>query len=189
MGRARPSFSPTASTAGARPRSNSPSTHRDELLEARPEPSGPVERRPQKRSTSGVAGVRLAFKNETAYIEANWVGEDGRSVTSYSVGRWGLRKATWQACKSRAVGLGVRNPERIQTMFETAYPNLQESLAAALVGAQPGVRHPRSTTGRRCGGATGRCTARCRSRSSRKRSGVAASCPIFRARSSCSGSV
>jgi hypothetical protein len=106
--------------------------HRDELLEARPEPSGPVERRPQKRSTSGVAGVRLAFKNETAYIEANWVGEDGRSVTSYSVGRWGLRKATWQACKSRAVGLGVRNPERIQTMFETAYPNLQESLAAAL---------------------------------------------------------
>jgi hypothetical protein len=106
--------------------------HRDELLAARPEPSGPVERRPQKRSTSGVAGVRLAFKNETAYIEANWVGDDGRSVTSYSVGRWGLRKATWQACKSRAVGLGVRNPERIQVMFETAYPKLQQSLAAAL---------------------------------------------------------
>jgi hypothetical protein len=106
--------------------------HRDMLLAARPKPSGPVERRPQKRSTSGVAGVRLAFKNETPYIEANWVGEDGRSVTSYSVNRWGLRRATWRACKSRAVGLGVRDPERVQGMFETAFPNLQDSLATAL---------------------------------------------------------
>ncbi len=106
--------------------------HRDELLATRPEPSGPVERRAQRRSTSGVAGIRLAFKNGTAYIEANWVGEDGRAVTSFSVGRWGLRKATWRACKSRALGLGVRDPERIQSMFETAYSNLQTSLAVAL---------------------------------------------------------
>jgi len=35
--------------------------------------AGPVERRAQSRSTSGIAGVRLAFKNEIAYIEANWV--------------------------------------------------------------------------------------------------------------------
>lgn len=106
--------------------------HRDELLAARPEPSGPVERRPQRRSTSGVAGVRLAFKNQTPYVEANWVTDDGRSVTSYSVNRWGLRRATWRACKSRALGLGVRDPERVQGMFETAFPNLQSNLAAAL---------------------------------------------------------
>jgi hypothetical protein len=112
--------------------------HRDKLLAERPEPKGPVERRPQKRSTSGVAGVRLAFKNDTPYIEANWVAEDGRSVTSYSVGRWGLRRATWRACKSRALGLGVRNPERVQTMFETAYPNLQKSLADKLAEREGG---------------------------------------------------
>lgn len=106
--------------------------HREKLLAERPEPNGPVERRAQARSTSGVAGIRLAFKNQTPYIEANWVSDDGRSVTSYSVQRWGLRKATWQACKSRALGLGVREIDRVQSMFDTAYPNLQESLDAAL---------------------------------------------------------
>lgn len=112
--------------------------HRDRLLAERPEQVGPVERRAQARSASGVAGVRLAFKNETPYIEANWVSDDGRSVTSYSVDRWGLRKATWQACKSRALGLGVREIERVQAMFETAYPNLQESLETALAGRGDG---------------------------------------------------
>ncbi|MDX1530733.1 MAG: AP2 domain-containing protein [Rhodothermales bacterium] len=107
--------------------------HREVLLAARPDPSdGVVERRAQARSTSGVAGVRLAFKNDTPYVEANWVRDGKRSVSSFSVDRWGLRKATWQACKSRAVGRGVRNPERVQTMFETAFPNLQESLDKAL---------------------------------------------------------
>ncbi len=106
--------------------------HRDKLLAERPPASGAVERRAQKRSTSGVAGVRLAFKSGTPYVEANWVGEAGRKVTSYSVERWGLRKAAWRACRSRAVGLGVRDPERVQTMFDTAYPNLQVSLDAAL---------------------------------------------------------
>ncbi len=105
---------------------------RDELLAERPAASGSVERRAQKRSTSGVAGVRLAFKGGTPYIEANWVGEEGRSVTSYSVERWGLRKAVWRACRSRAAGLGVRAPERVQAMFDTAYPTLQHSLDAAL---------------------------------------------------------
>ena len=106
--------------------------HRDKLLAARPPARGPVERRAQKRSTSGVAGVRLAFKGTTPYVEANWVGADGRSVTSHSVARWGLRKAAWRACRSRAVGLGVRDPERVQAMFDTAYPNLQASLDAAV---------------------------------------------------------
>ncbi len=106
--------------------------HRDKLLAERPTANGAVERRAQKRSTSGVAGVRLAFKSGTPYIEANWVGGDGRSVTSYSVERWGLRKATWRACRSRAIGLGVRDPERVQAMFDTAYPTLQASLDAAL---------------------------------------------------------
>ncbi len=105
---------------------------RDKLLAARPETMGPVERRPQARSTSGVAGIRLAFKNRTPYVEANWVSDDGRSVTSFSVDRWGLRKATWQACKSRALGLGVRDIERVQAMFDTAYPTLQDSLEVAL---------------------------------------------------------
>lgn len=106
--------------------------HRDKLLAQRPATNRAVERRAQKRSTSGVAGIRLAFKSGTPYIEANWVTGDGRSVTSYSVERWGLRKATWRACRSRAQGLGVRDPERVQAMFDVAYPTLQGSLNAAL---------------------------------------------------------
>jgi len=107
--------------------------YRDELLAERDalHEDGPVERRPQERSTSGVAGIRLAFKSETAYIEANWVDGEGRSVSSFSVDRWGLRKAVWQACKARAVGRGIRDPKRVQVMYDTAYPNLKEHLEQA----------------------------------------------------------
>ncbi|MEM1043962.1 MAG: AP2 domain-containing protein [Bacteroidota bacterium] len=120
--------------------------HRDKLLAERPEPSGPTERRAQRRSTSGVAGVRLAFKSGTPYIEANWVNGQGRSVTSYSVDRWGLRKATWRACRSRAQGLGVRDPERVQAMFDVAYPTLQTSLETALA-KRNGSAHDPETQG------------------------------------------
>lgn len=108
--------------------------YRDELLAEREamRQAGPLERRPQERSTSGVAGIRLAFKGDAAYIEANWVDERGRSVSSFSVDRWGLRKAVWQACKARALGRGVRDPQRVQAMFDTAYPNLKEALERSL---------------------------------------------------------
>lgn len=112
--------------------------HRDRLLEERPEPDELMERRAQKRSTSGVPGIRLVFKNETPYVEANWVSDGGRSVASFSVERWGLRKATWQACKSRALGRGVRDPKRVQDLYEKALPNLQENLERLLDGRENG---------------------------------------------------
>lgn len=117
--------------------------HRDELLAEREamRAEGPSERRAQARSTSGVAGVRLAYKSDTPYIEANWVGEEGRAVSSFSVERWGLRKAVWQACKARAVGLGVRDPKRVQTMFDRAYPNLRENLTATMELGYSGDGH------------------------------------------------
>lgn len=113
--------------------------HRDRLLAARPEPDVLMERRPQKRSTSGVPGIRLVLKNETPYIEANWVSEGARSAASFSVDRWGLRKATWQACKSRALGRGVRDPRRVQELYELALPNLQESLERMTEGRGNGL--------------------------------------------------
>ncbi len=114
--------------------------HRDRLLAERPGPEdGPVERRAQSRSTSGVAGVRLAFKNGSAYVEANWIAGGKRSVSSFSVERWGLRKAAWQACKARAVGRGVRDPQRVHEMFERAFPNLERNLEKARRGAAQDV--------------------------------------------------
>ena len=117
--------------------------HRDAMLAEREamHEAGPVERRAQARSTSGIAGVRLAFKNDIAYIEANWVRDNGRSVSSFSVDRWGLRKAVWQACKARAVGRGITDPQRIQKMFDRAYPNLKERLdhhASGVLSAHSG---------------------------------------------------
>jgi hypothetical protein len=113
--------------------------HRDRLLEEREamRAGGPSERRAQARSTSGVAGIRLTYKNATAYIEANWVDDDGRSVSCFSVERWGLRKAVWKACKARSMGRGVRNPEHVQQMFDRALPNLQSALEAR-VSQSPG---------------------------------------------------
>lgn len=104
--------------------------YRDRWLDERAEmrAGGPVERRAQARSTSGVAGIRLTYKNSTAYIEANWVDDDGRSVSCFSIERWGLRKAVWKACKARATGRGLRSPEHVQQMFDRALPNLQSAL-------------------------------------------------------------
>jgi hypothetical protein len=123
--------------------------YRDELLAERKElhQDGPPVRRAQTRSTSGVAGVRLAFKNDTPYVEANWVTDDGRSVSSFSVARWGLRKAVWQACKARAVGRGVRSPQRVQDMFDVAYPKLKAFLDAhSQDGSVDGRAESRSMT-------------------------------------------
>jgi hypothetical protein len=117
--------------------------YRDTLLAEREamHEAGPVERRAQKRSSSGVAGVRLAFKNEIAYVEANWVRDGNRSVSSYSVDRWGLRKAVWQACKARALGRGISDPKRIQSMFDIAFPNVRERLEGRSNGKAAQIGH------------------------------------------------
>jgi len=105
-------------------------SYRDELLQQREKEyeEGPVERRAQSRSLSGVAGIRLAYKNDVPYIEANWVVDGARSVSSFSVDRWGLRKAVWQACKARAAGRGYRDPKRVQGMFDRAFPTLRDHM-------------------------------------------------------------
>lgn len=102
--------------------------HREVLLAQRPKSYGPEDRRPQARNTSGVPGIRLTFKRGLPYVEANWVGDDGRQVASFSVERYGLRKAAWNACKARAQGRGLRSVDRVQSMFEKAYPTLSENL-------------------------------------------------------------
>jgi hypothetical protein len=116
--------------------------HRDELLAERvvQAESGPAERRAQARSTSGVAGIRVAFKGDAPYVEANWVTGSGRSVSSFSVERWGLRKAVWQACKARAIGRGVRDPGRVQRMFDTAYPKIRFLLDGRSAGGDGEMR-------------------------------------------------
>jgi hypothetical protein len=110
--------------------------YRDEMLGQLPKPGELDERTAQARSNSGVPGIRLAFKNDVPYVESNWVHAGGRSASSFSIERWGLRKATWKACRSRAVGRGITRPDRVQAMFEKAYPALKASLDRMLAERQ-----------------------------------------------------
>ena len=91
--------------------------YRDEKLQELPEPLPGTRMAAQARSTSGVPGVRLNIEHGGARIEADAIVEDGkRRVKTYSLRRWGLRKALWNACKWKGFavhgGCASRNRDR-----------------------------------------------------------------------------
>ena len=108
----------------------------DELLAE--VPTG--EPRPRKAwSNTGVVGLSVREKLEGGvpkpYVQINWVGADGkRRAASYSVAKWGLRKALWNGClrlyrERRAAGAPV---EEAHVMFARA----QEPFAAEIRAEQ-----------------------------------------------------
>ena len=110
--------------------------YRDKLLETLPEPDDPVKRSAEARSHSGVIGLHFLHKDigngtRKPYIQLSWIDAGGkRHSASYSVEKWGLRRAVWNGCmrlfKERP---DKRNPGE---MFEIAYPNILK-----LYGPQP----------------------------------------------------
>ncbi len=104
--------------------------YRDEKLQELPEPLPGTRMAAQARSTSGVPGVRLNIEHGGARIEADAIVEDGkRRVKTYSLRRWGLRKALWNACKWKAFAVhGVARVETVTEMYNTAYPNVVRQL-------------------------------------------------------------
>jgi hypothetical protein len=98
--------------------------YRDDLLEALPEPDA----RPRKAwSNTGVVGLSVREKQEAkgkdgavkAYVQLNWVDGDGRRHgASYSVEKWGLRRALWNGClrlyrERQATGRPVEEPHEM----------------------------------------------------------------------------
>lgn len=78
--------------------------YRDELLSHLPEPDDPVARSAEVRSKTGVVGLNFSMKDDGSgrqkpYVQLSWLKPDGtRKSASYSVEKWGLRRALWNAC-------------------------------------------------------------------------------------------
>lgn len=102
--------------------------YRDNLLETLPEPDDPVKRSAEARSHSGVIGLHFLHKDigngtRKPYIQLSWIDAGGqRQSTSYSVEKWGLRRAVWNGC----LRLFNERPDRRDPyeMFRIAYPNI-----------------------------------------------------------------
>jgi hypothetical protein len=91
--------------------------YRDDLLA---EAAGAPPRPRRAWSNTGVVGLSVRDKEEGGearpYVQINWIGADGkRRAASYSVGKWGLRRALWNGClrlyrERQAAGAAVDPP-------------------------------------------------------------------------------
>ncbi|MEL6615666.1 MAG: hypothetical protein AAFQ43_08010, partial [Bacteroidota bacterium] len=75
-------------------------TYRDHLLSDMPD----TPQKPRKAwSNTGVVGLSVREKDEGSkprqYVQLNWIDSDGkRRAASFSVEKWGLRRALWNGC-------------------------------------------------------------------------------------------
>lgn len=74
-------------------------------------------------------GVRLIVKDDIATIAADHYDAGDRSTRSWSIAKWGLRRALWQACtwKTRHV-MGTPTPEQVQQLYHELYPQFKTSM-------------------------------------------------------------
>ncbi|MDX1546357.1 MAG: AP2 domain-containing protein [Rhodothermales bacterium] len=103
--------------------------YRDHLLDELPDPDDPVRRSAEARSHSGVVGLHFLHKDigngtKKPYIQLSWIDAGGkRHSASYSIEKWGLRRAVWNGCV-RLYKERPENPREPYEMFRIAYPNI-----------------------------------------------------------------
>ncbi len=110
--------------------------YRDRLLASLPE-SDALPRRAW--SNTGVVGLSVREKEEgrrpKLYVQLNWIDASGqRRASSYSVDKWGLRRALWNGClrlyrEREAAGAPVEEPH---VMFARAQEPFQDLLREEL---------------------------------------------------------
>ena len=108
--------------------------YRDKLLAKLPDPENPLAKSAQARSKTGVVGLSFCMKDDGSgqqkpYVQLSWMTRASqRKTASYSVDKWGLRRAVWNACvrlNRERTEAGQEEPEPIE-MFQTAYPKILE---------------------------------------------------------------
>ena len=110
--------------------------YRNELLAELPtEPTKPR----QAWSNTGVVGLSLREKTTgprpKLYVQLNWINAEGkRKAGSYSVEKWGIRRALWNGClklyrERKAAGYPVDEP---QDMFAQAQEPFQDMILAEI---------------------------------------------------------
>lgn len=122
--------------------------HRDEMLEILPEPAAGPRVAALARSKTGVPGIRLGtYTTEDGpipRIEAEVSGHGGanRRNRTWSLRRYPLRKALWQACawraKERAELRGETvGPSVVEEMYRTAYASITDQMAKNFAHFEP----------------------------------------------------
>jgi len=100
--------------------------YRDELLAELPEPADSVLESAKARSKTGVIGLNFCNKDDGSgkrkpYIQLSWLTPSGqRKSASYSVDKWGLRRAVWNACVRLQREKGDPSLD-VHKMFSRAY--------------------------------------------------------------------
>ena len=115
-------------------------TYRDALLDSLPDPNAT----PRKAwSNTGVVGLSVREKAGASgprqYVQLNWVDADGkRRTASFSVEKWGLRRALWEGCvrlheERQAAGSPV---DPIPEMFASAQAPFAEQIEAEIAAEE-----------------------------------------------------
>jgi len=118
--------------------------HRDRLLASLPD----APEKPRKAwSNTGVVGLSVREKEDGGaaklYVQLNWVDMEGkRKAGSYSVEKWGLRRALWNGClklyrERQAAGYPVEEPH---VMFARSQEPFQDLIAAEIAAEQAAQR-------------------------------------------------
>lgn len=108
--------------------------YRDELMPTLPEADDPTIKSAQARSKTGVVGLSFCTKDDGSgtqkpYVQLSWTGDNRkRRTASFSVDKWGLRKAIWNACvrlhrEREALGQPTESP---QEMFNKAHASISK---------------------------------------------------------------
>ena len=116
-------------------------TYRDRLFAELPTP----EPKPRKAwSNTGVVGLSVREKSSSdpprLYVQLNWMDASGkRKASSYSVEKWGLRRALWNGClrlyrERQEAGYPVEEPH---VMFARAQEPFQDQIRAEIEAETP----------------------------------------------------
>lgn len=100
--------------------------YRDMIEKDMPEPASPVKASKEARSKSGVPGLSVTERERggrtKAYVQLNWLDSKGnRHTKAFSIEKWGLRRALWNACAK----LAMHTKRDANQLFNKAYKNLQ----------------------------------------------------------------
>jgi hypothetical protein len=118
--------------------------YRNQLIDELPQPDDPARKSAIARSKTGVIGLSFGLKDDGSgkqkpYVQVSWITPEGRRRgTAFSVEKWGLRRAVWNACLRLYRERSLVNPEesKPEEMFREAFPRVIEHYEK-LPGARP----------------------------------------------------
>lgn len=116
---------------------------RNDLLSHLPQPDDPARKSAMARSKTGVIGLSFGLKDDGSgkqkpYVQVSWITPEGRRRgTAYSVEKWGLRRAVWNACLRLYRERSRLNPDepKPEAMFQEAFPRIVKNYET-MPGAQ-----------------------------------------------------